>query len=429
MNREKLMLLAFEQIIEHSQDMIFVKDLDLTYIGASPSFAELVHYPDYKSMVGKTDFDFFPAELAERYTKDDRRLIRDGFPVLNYLEPIPDVDGKKRYSSTSKFVLHESNGSIAGICGIARDVTSEIELREEIERRELSRQMFEAIFEADITKNYMLRSEGGAYAQLVCDKENCLFTEFVDSMASAFIHPDYDQEFREHFSLDRLISEYRSGNKKSTHIFYDNADSSHYKWMEFTSRLHFSELTNTLHLTVFLRNLDDEITKKEQLRLIASTDSLTGILNRKSVIEKITECITGYGQELNHALLFLDLDQFKQANDTFGHIEGDNILKHTAQVLKSLFRKDDIIGRLGGDEFLILLKNIATAGEAVALTSKILNAPSYTHDGFQFRITYSIGITMYEGNGKSFEQLYYEADKAMYLAKRRGRSQIAVYEK
>ncbi|MEG1602514.1 MAG: GGDEF domain-containing protein [Cloacibacillus sp.] len=168
----------------------------------------------------------------------------------------------------------------------------------------------------------------------------------------------------------------------------------------------------------------------EDLKQKAAVDSLTGLLNRKSVIEEIRASISGEEAKKRHALLFVDLDYFKEINDRKGHPFGDEILKKVAQRLKGHFRRDDVVGRVGGDEFLVLLKNISTKNEVEKTTKLIFEALPFRHadeDGSEIYVTCSIGVAMYEGDGKPFETLYEEADRAMYTAKENGKNQIAFY--
>ena len=130
------------------------------------------------------------------------------------------------------------------------------------------------------------------------------------------------------------------------------------------------------------------------------------------------------------AVLFLDLDHFKNINDTLGHETGDNLLKEVAQRLKSSIRESDRAARLGGDEFNILLSDITYPEEAVIIVRKILencNA-TYTISGHELNITFSIGISIYPDDGQHVEDLMRNADMAMYNAKERGRNTFRFYD-
>lgn len=164
----------------------------------------------------------------------------------------------------------------------------------------------------------------------------------------------------------------------------------------------------------------------EALRRRASLDALTGLYNRESTIEQIEACLAACGTNRRHALLFIDLDCFKAVNDRKGHAVGDTVLRETAQRIRSVFRRDDIVGRVGGDEFLVLLKDIGGEAEARARAAQVV--ASVTGCGQQdMLISCCVGIALYRGNGESFRQLYIEADEAMYAAKKLGPGFVSVY--
>jgi diguanylate cyclase (GGDEF)-like protein/PAS domain S-box-containing protein len=168
----------------------------------------------------------------------------------------------------------------------------------------------------------------------------------------------------------------------------------------------------------------------ERLTRLALYDTLTNVPNRH-VLEKRLESIIQMSKKHNQsfALLFLDLDRFKNINDTLGHRVGDMLLKETAQRLKSLLRKQDTIARFGGDEFVIILPNLKHIREAVYMAEKIIESlkrPFYVNHQEMY-ISTSIGISVYPFDGTDKETLIRMADRAMYQAKKNGRNQYALY--
>ncbi|MFC4183972.1 putative bifunctional diguanylate cyclase/phosphodiesterase [Saccharococcus thermophilus] len=168
----------------------------------------------------------------------------------------------------------------------------------------------------------------------------------------------------------------------------------------------------------------------ERLTRLALYDTLTNVPNRH-LLEKRLESIIRMSKKHNQsfALLFLDLDRFKNINDTLGHRVGDILLKETAQRLKGLLRKQDTIARFGGDEFVIILPNLKHIREAVYMAEKIvesLKRPFYFNHQEMY-ISTSIGISVYPFDGTDKETLIRMADRAMYQAKKNGRNQYALY--
>jgi diguanylate cyclase (GGDEF)-like protein/PAS domain S-box-containing protein len=175
------------------------------------------------------------------------------------------------------------------------------------------------------------------------------------------------------------------------------------------------------------RERDEDLLK---LKAKAQTDALTNLLNREAAIEQITQFLEAEGHNHCHTLLIIDLDNFKSINDNFGHFEGDMVLKILSAKIKSVFRNIDIVGRLGGDEFIVLMKYTATKTIVSRKALELKTALEYIASGgvLSITVTGSIGISTYDGNGKSFEALYKEADEALYKAKLGGKNRYCCYK-
>jgi diguanylate cyclase (GGDEF)-like protein len=129
------------------------------------------------------------------------------------------------------------------------------------------------------------------------------------------------------------------------------------------------------------------------------------------------------------AVLFLDIDNFKNINDTLGHTIGDQLLRDVAKRLKACVRKSDTVSRIGGDEFIMLLSPINDIGDAVIIAEKILSVfqKPFRIDGHTLRVTTSIGLSVYPGDGENAETLLKNSDIAMYYAKERGKNRYQCF--
>jgi len=180
-----------------------------------------------------------------------------------------------------------------------------------------------------------------------------------------------------------------------------------------TALITFVFILFTLGMVYLLR-------RTEQL---ASCDSLTNLPNRKlfgEYFKKLTSQGRDVKENIRMAVLFIDLNNFKTLNDTFGHEVGDQVLKQVAHKLKSNLRKDDMVVRAGGDEFLVLLTGITSIEDANSAVLKIIEAltVSFVIDGKEIDIRASIGVSLYPDNGTTLRELMQKADVAMYKAKR-----------
>jgi len=176
-----------------------------------------------------------------------------------------------------------------------------------------------------------------------------------------------------------------------------------------------------------LQQIVDERT--DSLRKLSVTDPLTGIANRRAIFERgKLELFRLERNEGELSLLLLDCDFFKNLNDTHGHLVGDKTLQHLAKVCQKEVREVDFIGRYGGEEFIILLPQTGRAGaiENSKRIQRALQSNTLLIAGKRIEVTVSIGIAITSGDGITFEELINDADKAMYLAKQKGRDRVEV---
>lgn len=176
-----------------------------------------------------------------------------------------------------------------------------------------------------------------------------------------------------------------------------------------------------------VNDITERKTAEVAARKTAMTDALTGLLNRLGFETKLRERLTKDYRQSGHglALMLIDLDFFKQINDTYGHDAGDRVLISFSRLLESAVRKSDVIGRLGGDEFVILLDCIDQPEVLEKIARKIISGVAKPIDigqGRLARVGSSIGVALFRGNAIDQEQLLKKADEAMYQAKRSGRN-------
>lgn len=170
--------------------------------------------------------------------------------------------------------------------------------------------------------------------------------------------------------------------------------------------------------------------KQEELRYIASHDSLTNLYNRREFEDLLDKSIANSSRtQSTLALLLIDLDNFKITNDTFGHVHGDELLKQFSRRLVLLIRKGDLLSRVGGDEFTLISPNIDSPTGARQLAERILdelNSP-YPINGKLITVTVSIGISIFPTDGRTTEDLLRKADLAMYKSKNSGKNTYQFY--
>ena len=187
-----------------------------------------------------------------------------------------------------------------------------------------------------------------------------------------------------------------------------------------------------INLVGRVKNIQETKEKELNLALRADQDPLTGILNKGATKELIVRSLEGYaGTERKAALIMIDVDNFKSVNDNYGHSIGDEILMHVASTIMAQFKGKDIVGRVGGDEFMVFMQDIKFPGDAEGLSTSILNSirKPYSCDGITVNITLSIGIAVCPISGTDYTELYENADRALYHTKEGGKNNFTVYEK
>ncbi len=434
MGKTMLISTAFGAILDSTRDMMFVKNADLVYMAASQPFVRMVGKSCPADIIGKTDYEIFEDEaLAERYVLDDKKLITGGVNLIDYIEPITDEDGQHRYGSTSKYILRSEEGELLGILGVTRDITKDYLARQNYQKElkylfELPSDIY-AVSYIDIddwriiSQRRQLISTGTLQA---CQTIEELAVAAVESIVDA----DSDAaKFYRNFTQDFLRNIFESGRTHIAFKYERRLSDGRKHWVH--NEVRFMTDVDSGHACAMLsaKNIDKEKIEEQKLLMAAKMDKMTMVLNRDTTMEYIRQ-IFDRDSVNKHALFMIDIDNFKALNDTFGHQVGDEFLIDFAAELKKSFRESDIVGRVGGDEFFALMRNVpdkeTIENKAADLMRTIQNV---CRDYQKVNLSGSIGIAVYPEGGKSIEALYLRADTALYQAKREGKNRYVFFEK
>lgn len=183
------------------------------------------------------------------------------------------------------------------------------------------------------------------------------------------------------------------------------------------------------------KRLRTEVDEKYKPRLIqlsekASHDSLTGLYNHEAAENAVNAFLSGEGSKGIHAFFMIDIDNFKMINDTFGHAEGDETLISVAVQLRKIFRSDDIVARMGGDEYMVFMRNVFSKSFVSVKAQEVCESLQFIRTGgeHQMNVTSSVGVAICDNTETAFENLYRQADEALYQAKNSGKSRYEIYD-
>lgn len=177
-------------------------------------------------------------------------------------------------------------------------------------------------------------------------------------------------------------------------------------------------------------NIHDRKLKELDLLLRAEKDALTGLYNKGATMQLVENTLQDSKKDALNALMIIDLDNFKEVNDLLGHAQGDQVLVDTATALNEIFKGGDIVGRIGGDEFVVFMKNLNAISNADILANKVVRNVNYTFDyeDRQIQVTCSVGVAIFPYHGTDYEELFKKADKAVYTAKANGKCGYRIYD-
>jgi diguanylate cyclase (GGDEF)-like protein/PAS domain S-box-containing protein len=237
----------------------------------------------------------------------------------------------------------------------------------------------------------------------------------------SLIHPEDREPVR--LAMDRLLQ--RNAPASSLEFRMLSKDGS-VRWFENCYRPVRDASERLVEIEGILIDISERKNAEARIAQLARTDALTGLANRMTFSDQLRQAFAaGQRGARAFAVLYLDLDRFKEVNDTLGHHAGDRLLQEVSRRLRDVTREVDIVARLGGDEFAIVQAGIDDSAAAGTLAEKLIEIVSapYSVDGNDLRIGVSIGISLYDGNVSSPDALLMQADQALYRAKHAGRGQ------
>ncbi len=403
------------QVIDSIPVRVFWKDRNCRYLGCNKAFAKDSGWEEPGRLIGKSDEEMVWETFAKDYQKDDHFVMETGKEKINFIENVVNDKGELRYVRTSKIPLYDQKGKVFGMLGTFEDITDVIEIKKalkESEKRyeELTLRSRALVFQLDPKGKYTYVSPsakelfGYAEGEILGKK---FFYELAPEDQQEALRAYGEKVLKEGITVRDFEHDLQTKDGRRLRVMTNG----------------FCTLDNRGKVESF-KGIDVDITHikeaEERVRYLSYHDQLTGLYNRHFIEEEILRL--DVERKLPLSMIMVDANGLKLINDAFGHNAGDELLEKTAQVIKEATRKEDLVARMGGDEFLVFLPEtgveetlkIQGRMETLAAKTRVSNLP----------LSFSVGSYTKKHLNITMEDALSQAETRMYRQKNRNRERV-----
>lgn len=288
--------------------------------------------------------------------------------------------------------------------------------------------LYENIYEIDITHKCAASEATESYFESLGVPGNLPYDKALPIIAKQQIKAEYREGYIKTFSPDHVLKVYEEGLDSLRYDFMITNDGGYtYYWMRITARIFYWEDDRSVRMLLYRQNIDREKRHELLMEEKMQRDSLSGLYN-KAAAQKLTHKLLLENPNQSYAFFIIDIDNFKNVNDTCGHAVGDHVITDFAKKIQQQFREQDIVGRIGGDEFAVFVP-VPDRDWAEAKAGMLSRTLYYEFSDNQksCHISASIGVAISPEAGTSFETLYQNADTALYQTKEKGKNGYTLY--
>ena len=405
-------------LFNSAPDLIWLKDTKGTYQLCNHIFESFIGVKE-SELKGTTDKDYANEELVEFIRAGDLKAIETGQKVVEEQWMTFAHDNRKVLLEVTKTPVYDSEKKLIGVLGVAHDITkrseSEAKLRQSATVFEST---LEGVYITDKDRNIL------DVNQSFIDITGYSREEVIGSNPKVLSSGKHDRAFFE--SMWQSIN--KTGQWRGE-IWNKRKDQTTFpQWLAINTVKDSED--NVVNYVAVFTDITEIKQSQSKLDYLAHHDALTSLPNRYYFNQRLEQALNHAKRaESKLAILFIDLDRFKNINDSFGHTAGDHLLVHLSNSLKEKVRLEDTVARISGDEFIILFEDIECTDTLVNAVEKIMSVfdTSFPIEGHNVRITASIGISLFPMDGDNSADLIRNADAAMYRAKDEGRNTYQFY--
>ncbi len=430
--------ICVRNLLDTPGTILFFKDAESRFLRASVDCAE-INGRTQQEMVGLTDFDLTDRDHASELFDDEQRIIATGQSLIDKEEAGRLVDRPGTWVETSKFPLRDADGTIIGTFGYSRDVS-----RWELAERELERmaEAYEAAHEQQVLVEAQLRAVLNGSMDAIAKYDRELRYQYVNPAGERFKGASLDalvgRTDRETGMPEAWVDTYETamrgvletGHSDDIEFSGIEAPSGEPSWFHLRLSPDREASGGIVGVLVSIRDVTGLKRAEQAQAHLALHDPLTGLANRSLLMDRIGKALIRLERTPGLlAVFFIDLDRFKDVNDSYGHEVGDRVLVDVARRLELIARRDDTVARLGGDEYIVLCERV-TLVDVEAIAGRIVAALTepFGDEGASFQRSASVGVMVTDDPCASASSLLHGADSAMYRAKMAGRNRFEVHQ-
>ncbi|WP_103109676.1 bifunctional diguanylate cyclase/phosphodiesterase [Brevibacillus reuszeri] len=426
----------WEELLQEKDEKLKDTLRELADVRAALDQSTIVAMTDHRGIILRANDQFCQISKYARHELigQDHRLLNSGYHPKSFFKQMwacigsgkiwrgeirnRAKDGSYYWVDTTIVPFRNQEGKIYQYVSIRSDITARKQMEEEVRQSE---------------EKYRIIAENTSDIISMIDR-NGDFLYLSPAHKSVWAHDVPDEEIRN--MLDWIAGEDRDNflyaiehtfSSRKEYMVECRLNTKRDKpiWTETKLNPIVDEHDNVTCLIQVTRDITERKQSEELIHYLAYHDALTELPNRRMYVQHLgKEIMQAKRFHSNMAVLFLDLDRFKDVNDSFGHDVGDLLLIEAAKRLKSCVKPGDMVGRLGGDEFTVLISNLTEREEAATVAEEIMQVMQqpFHLNGQAFNISSSIGISLFPQDGDNAEDLLKRADTALYTVKSRGRN-------